>query len=30
MRGNIFIDTRNLYNREMVESKGFKYFGIGR
>ncbi|OGY22404.1 MAG: hypothetical protein A3A65_04590 [Candidatus Chisholmbacteria bacterium RIFCSPLOWO2_01_FULL_49_14] len=30
MRGNIFIDTRNLYNRETVESKGFKYFGIGR
>lgn len=30
MRGKIFIDTRNLYEANKVETHGFKYIGIGR
>jgi UDPglucose 6-dehydrogenase len=30
MRGNIFIDTRNIYDANKVEVHGFKYIGIGR
>ena len=30
MQGNIFIDLRNIYERETVESHGFSYFCVGR
>jgi UDPglucose 6-dehydrogenase len=30
MRGNVFIDCRNVYKRERVESYGFKYGSFGR
>jgi len=30
MRGNYFFDLRNVYEPAHVESKGFKYFGVGR
>ena len=30
MRGNIFIDLRNIYERELVESEGFSYHCVGR
>ena len=30
MQGNVFIDLRNIYERETVESYGFSYFCVGR
>jgi len=30
MNGNVFIDCRNVYKRERVESYGFKYDSFGR
>lgn len=30
MKGNIFIDTRNIYEPKKVEKYNFKYIGIGR
>ena len=30
MRGNIFIDLRNVYEPETLREKGFEYFGVGR
>ena len=30
MHGNVFIDLRNIYERETVESHGFSYFCVGR
>ncbi|MCL2295403.1 MAG: UDP-glucose/GDP-mannose dehydrogenase family protein [Spirochaetes bacterium] len=30
MRGNIFIDLRNIYNKELVEKADFIYFAVGR
>lgn len=30
MRQPIIFDGRNIYERELLESKGFTYFGIGR
>jgi len=30
MRGNIFIDLRNVYEPEHIKKAGFEYFGIGR
>jgi UDPglucose 6-dehydrogenase len=30
MRGNVFIDLRNVYEREQMESAGFEYYCIGR
>lgn len=30
MRGNIFVDLRNVYEPEYVRKFGFEYFGIGR
>ena len=30
MRGNIFIDLRNIYSKELVEKTGFIYFAVGR
>ncbi|SHK24232.1 UDP-glucose dehydrogenase family protein [Tepidibacter formicigenes] len=29
MKDNYFFDLRNIYERELVEEKGFKYFGVG-
>jgi UDPglucose 6-dehydrogenase len=30
MRGNVFVDPRNVYEAEIVRKLGFKYFGLGR
>ena len=30
MNQPIIFDGRNIYDRELLESKGFTYFGIGR
>ena len=30
MRGNIFIDLRNVYEPEHIRKEGFEYFGVGR
>ncbi|MDO8529604.1 MAG: UDP-glucose/GDP-mannose dehydrogenase family protein [bacterium] len=30
MKGNIFIDLRNVYDPETLREKGFEYFGVGR
>ena len=30
MRGNTFIDLRNIYEREQMESLGFNYVAVGR
>ena len=30
MRGKVFIDLRNVYERKQMESAGFEYFCIGR
>lgn len=30
MKGNIFLDTKNYLNKQMMESYGFKYIGVGR
>ena len=30
MRGNIFIDLRNVYEPEHIKKAGFQYFGVGR
>lgn len=29
MKGNYFFDLRNVYERDLVEDKGFRYFGVG-
>lgn len=29
MNGNLFFDLRNIYDRDIVESNGLKYFGVG-
>jgi len=30
MRGNLFADFRNIYNRDLLEKAGFVYIGVGR
>jgi UDPglucose 6-dehydrogenase len=30
MKGNVFIDLRNIYEPKTVLEKGFEYFGVGR
>lgn len=30
MRGDVLVDSRNVYDIEMVKSLGFRYFGVGR
>ena len=30
MRGDIFMDTRNLMDPALMRQAGFRYFGIGR
>lgn len=30
MRGNVFIDLRNVYDPEQITKKGFTYTGVGR
>ena len=30
MRGNLFADLRNIYNRELMEKAGFTYIAVGR
>jgi UDPglucose 6-dehydrogenase len=30
MRGNVFIDLRNVYERELIEQRGFAYYCVGR
>ena len=30
MRGNAFIDLRNIYERNVVEAVGFDYSAVGR
>lgn len=30
MKGNYFFDFRNMFERRLIEKKGFLYFGIGR
>ena len=30
MRGNVFVDLRNVYERETVASQGFHYVCVGR
>lgn len=29
MKGNLFFDLRNIYNRYIIESNNLKYFGVG-
>ncbi len=29
MKDNYFFDLRNIYEKELVEEKGFKYYGVG-
>ena len=30
MKGNLFADFRNIYNRNLVENAGFTYIGVGQ
>ncbi len=30
MHGDVLVDSRNVYDHEMVKSLGFRYFGVGR
>lgn len=30
MRGNVLVDLRNIYARDLAEEQGFKYRGVGR
>ncbi len=30
MRGDVLVDSRNVYDIEMIKSLGFRYFGVGR
>lgn len=30
MKGNIFIDLRNIYDPKIMKSNGFKYYSVGR
>jgi UDPglucose 6-dehydrogenase len=30
MKGDIFVDLRNVYEKDTMESKGFKYYCVGR
>ena len=30
MKGNIFVDLRNVYDPEVVRKEGFEYIGVGR
>lgn len=30
MKGNYFFDLRNIYNKELIEAKGYKYYSVGR
>jgi len=30
MKGDVFVDLRNVYEKESMENKGFKYFCVGR
>ena len=30
MRGNLFADLRNIYNRDLLEKAGFTYIAVGR
>jgi len=30
MRDDYFFDLRNIYSKEAMNEKGFKYFSVGR
>ena len=30
MKGNLFADLRNIYDRQLAEKAGFTYIGVGR
>ena len=30
MKGNVFIDLRNVYERDLMKNHGFDYFCVGR
>ena len=30
MRGDVFLDTRNLFDPKLIAEAGFRYLGIGR
>ncbi len=30
MKGDVFVDLRNVYERGLMESKGFRYTCVGR
>ena len=30
MKGDVFVDLRNVYEKETMENKGFKYYCVGR
>ena len=30
MKGDVFVDLRNVYERDLMESKGFQYSCVGR
>lgn len=30
MKGKVFIDLRNVYERRLMESHGFEYHAVGR
>ena len=30
MKGNLFADLRNIYDRALAEKAGFTYIGVGR
>ena len=30
MKGNVFVDLRNVYEKDAMEQKGFKYYCVGR
>jgi UDPglucose 6-dehydrogenase len=29
MKGEGFFDLRNIYDRDIIEKHGFRYFGVG-
>ena len=30
MKGNVFIDLRNVYEKDLMQKAGFEYFCVGR
>ena len=30
MKGDVFVDLRNVYERDLMESRGFNYHCVGR